>query len=137
MEEKDMNSVDLFSEIGGIDGISLLVDAFYARVQQRPELIPLFQNSDFEEVKRKQTMFLTQFVGGPSLYSNEFGHPMMRYRHMPFEITPARAKAWLYCMQDAMQDVGFHGNARDYLFGRLVQVAQHMVNSYDQETDEE
>jgi hemoglobin len=101
-------------------------------VVKHPDLAPLFAGSDIHEVMRKQKMFLTQFLGGPALYSNEFGHPMLRYRHMPFEITPRRAEAWLSCMSEAMDEAGLEGPVREFIFHRLTQVAHHMVNAAEE-----
>ncbi len=129
MDKEKEETIDPYDALGGAAGIEALVDAFYERVQHHEQLIPLFAGSDFVEVKRKQALFLTQFLGGPADYSAEFGHPMLRYRHLPFAITPDRARAWLTCMREAMDHVGMQGLARDYFYGRLIQVAQHMVNS--------
>lgn len=118
-----------FEQIGGKETLDRLVGAFYPRVVVDPDLAPLFADSDIEEVARKQAMFLTQFLGGPQLYTEEFGHPMMRYRHLPFEITPGRAEAWLRCMSAAMDDIGLEGELRSFFFTRLTQVAHHMVNT--------
>ncbi len=70
--------------LGGEETIQKLVNSFYPRVYSDPDLSPLFLG-DMEEVKRKQKMFLTQFLGGPKLYSEEFGAPVMKYRHLNFE----------------------------------------------------
>lgn len=118
----------LYEKIGGEQTISRLVKAFYPRVVKDPDLSPLFI-TDIEEIMRKQQMFLTQLLGGPSLYSMEFGPPMLRARHLPFEITPRRAEAWLKCMGEAMNEVELEGAIREFLFQRLTQVAHHMVNS--------
>ena len=72
---------------------------------------------------------MTQHLGGPSLYTEEHGHPMLRARHLPFEITPDRAKAWLSCMYEAMDEVGLEGEIRDFYYQRLFLTAQHMVNT--------
>lgn len=56
---------------------------------------------------------------------------MLRARHQPFEITPARAKAWLACMNEAMDEVGLEGEIRKDFFSRLVLTAQHMINTPD------
>ncbi|MDG5788804.1 globin [Evansella sp. AB-P1] len=121
----------LYTEIGGQDTIEKLVDAFYPRVYADPELRPLFEG-DIEEIKRKQRMFLPQFLGGPALYSQEFGPPAMRERHLPFEITPKRAKCWLSCMKEAFKEVGIHDTpAGKAFYYRLEQVAEIMVNSPD------
>lgn len=117
----------------GEEKLHLLVEAFYTRVGHHPDLAPIFPK-DLTETARIQKQFLTQFLGGPPLYTSEHGHPMLRARHMPFEITETRAKAWLSCMNEAMDEIGLeNGTIRDYLYGRLVLTAQHMVNSPENE----
>ncbi|AGK52743.1 globin domain-containing protein [Bacillus sp. 1NLA3E] len=117
----------------GQEKLHQLIDAFYHRVRKHSDLIPIFPN-DLTEVARKQKQFQTQYLGGPSLYSNEHGHPMMRARHIPFEITPKRAKAWLSCMSEAMDEVGLEGPLRQEYYSRLVLTAQHMINAPDSES---
>ncbi|WP_040204551.1 globin domain-containing protein [Neobacillus jeddahensis] len=107
-----------------------LVDTFYDLVAQHPDLAPIFPNQ-FTEIARKQKQFLTQYLGGPSIYTEEHGHPMMRARHLPFPVTPTRAKAWLSCMTRAMDIIDFHGPLREELFARLNLTAQHMINTPD------
>ncbi|CAM3663948.1 globin [Mesobacillus zeae] len=108
-----------------------LIDLFYSRVAQHPDLAPIFPD-DLTETARKQKQFLTQYLGGPPLYTNEHGHPMLRARHLPFEITPKRAAAWLTCMREAMDECGLEGELREYFFHRLALTAQHMINTPDQ-----
>lgn len=107
-----------------------LVDAFYHRVAQHPDLAPIFPD-DLSETARKQKQFLTQYLGGPPLYTQEHGHPMLRARHLRFEITPIRAQAWLQCMSEAMDEVGMEGPSRQDFYARLVFTAQHMINTPD------
>ncbi|MBM7659741.1 hemoglobin [Bacillus mesophilus] len=117
-----------FQAIGGEEVISRLVDAFYNRVARHPDLKPIFPE-DLKETARKQKQFLTQYLGGPALYTEEHGHPMLRARHLPFEITPTRAKAWIACMDEAMDEIGLEGDLREGLYQRLVLTAQHMINT--------
>nr|WP_248737147.1 globin [Neobacillus rhizosphaerae] len=127
----EYNFKSLYSDIGGQETIDKLVNAFYPRVYANPELAPLFEG-DMEEIKRKQRMFLPQFLGGPALYSQEFGPPAMRERHLPFEVTPRRAECWLRCMKEAFQEIGLDQNPAGLAFyDRLIQVAGIMVNSSD------
>lgn len=114
----------------GEDNLHRLVDAFYSRVSKHPDLAPIFPTG-FNEIARKQKQFLTQYLGGPQLYTNEHGHPMMRARHLPFEITPKRAKAWLACMAEAMEEVELSGRLKDEFYSRLILTAQHMINTPD------
>ncbi|MET1138987.1 thiol management oxidoreductase, partial [Bacillus subtilis] len=74
----------------GEELLSQLVDTFYERVKRHPLLYPIFPD-DLTETARKQKQFLTQYLGGPPLYTEEHGHPMLRARHLPFPITPERA----------------------------------------------
>lgn len=128
----DYNFKTLYTEIGGQETIDKLVNAFYPRVYADKDLSPLFVG-DMEEIKRKQRMFLSQFLGGPPLYSEEFGPPAMRHRHFPFEITPKRAGCWLRCMREAFQEIGLDKNPAGLAFyDRLTQVAGIMVNSPEQ-----
>lgn len=116
----------------GEEKLHLLVEAFYTRVGHHPDLAPIFP-IDLSETARKQKQFLTQYLGGPPLYTSEHGHPMLRARHMPFEITETRAKAWLSCMNEAMDEIGLNGPVRDNLYARLLLTAQHMINSPENE----
>ncbi|TLS37796.1 globin [Pseudalkalibacillus caeni] len=117
-----------YEAIGGDETIKKLVAAFYKRVAKHPDLIPIFPD-DLTETQRKQHQFLSQFLGGPTLYSDEDGHPMLRARHLPFEITPGRANAWLSCMDEAMDEIGLENPMRDQIFSRLTFTAHHMVNT--------
>ncbi|MFZ0443559.1 MAG: globin [Bacillus sp. (in: firmicutes)] len=111
-----------------------LIDDFYQRVAIHPDLIPIFPE-DLTETARKQKQFMTQFLGGPALYSEEHGHPMLRARHLEFEITETRAKAWLHCMIEAMDEIGITGAFRENFFSRLVLTAQHMINTDENQNE--
>jgi hemoglobin len=124
------NEENVYELMGGKKTIAKLINAFYDRVKGDPNLSPIFPE-DLTLTKQKQTLFLTQFFGGPPLYSEKYGHPMLRARHMPFPVTPNRAEAWLKCMSDAMDEVGLEGIVRDYMFERLTMTARHMVNTPD------
>ena len=113
----------------GAEKINQLVQAFYPKVYDDPDLSPLFEG-DMDEIMRKQRLFLTQFLGGPTLYSNEFGPPAMRQRHLPFEITPKRAQCWLRCMGEAFEEVGLDKTPEgQFFYSRLQQVAAIMINT--------
>lgn len=121
----------LYERIGGAKTIRRLVEAFYPRVLAHPELAPIFP-TNIDPVMEKQYQFLTQFCGGPPLYTTKHGRPMMRARHLPFPITPTRAEAWLACMHESMDDAGIQGAEREELWYRLVLTAHHMVNQPEQ-----
>lgn len=128
MIEKNTTPFDAIGE----KTLHRLIETFYGLVGQHPDLSPIFPN-DLTETARKQKQFLTQYLGGPALYSEEHGHPMLRARHLPFPVTPKRANAWLSCMRQAMDNVGFEGPIRDEFYSRLFLTAQHMINTPDDE----
>ena len=70
----------------GPENLQKLVDTFYDLVQDNEILSPLFKG-EFEMIRKKQFMFLSQFLGGPQLYSIAFGQPKMRMRHIPHKVT--------------------------------------------------
>ena len=121
-------NVTIYEAIGGAKTIRLLVEAFYPKVQAHPNLGPLFPE-DIDPVMEKQYLFLTQFFGGPPLYSETVGPPMMRARHMPFPITRARAEEWLGCMEAALQEIGLPEPARKLMLERLSIPAYHFINT--------
>ncbi|MFC5530091.1 globin [Cohnella yongneupensis] len=118
----------LYEAIGGASMLRDIVEKFYPKVQQHPLLSPLFP-ADIRPVMEKQVQFLTQFFGGPSLFSDEHGHPMMRARHMPFPITPAHAQAWLSCMAEALSETTLPEQLQQLMLERLSGPAQHFVNT--------
>lgn len=118
----------IYETIGGAATIQAIVEAFYPRVAKNSIIGPLFPE-DLTPVMENQYMFLTQFFGGPALFSERKGHPMLRARHMRFPITPEHAEAWLSCMYEALDEVGIHGPVRELMQSRLTMTAYHMVNT--------
>ena len=132
MRMQQVEGKTLYETIGGEITINKLVEAFYPRVYLDADLSPLFPEG-VESIMRKQVLFLTQFTGGPTLYSDQYGPPQMRRRHLGFEVTPRRAIAWLRCMHEAMDEIGLSGEARQWFYERLTQVANLMVNTENNE----
>ncbi|MBO1199353.1 truncated hemoglobin YjbI [Staphylococcus simiae] len=115
-------------DIIGKDALYKMIDHFYRLVEQDDRINHLFPG-DFAETSRKQKQFLTQFLGGPKLYTAEHGHPMLKKRHMEFIITEYERDAWLENMHQAITEANFPLGVGDYLFERLRLTANHMVNS--------
>ena len=114
----------------GAENLSLLVDRFYDLVFEHEQIAHLFK-SDKEIIKEKQRMFLTQFLGGPTLYSQQFGHPQLRARHLPHPIGNDDAVAWLSCMSSAISSLPVDKIIKEELFNRFVPTAMFMVNQDD------
>lgn len=112
----------------GDENLQLLVDGFYELVKQDERINHLFKD-DFDAIKQKQFMFLSQFLGGPGRYTEAYGHPRMRMRHLPHKITNEAKEAWLACMQQAINQLPIEEDFKKILFNCFPAVAQHMVNS--------
>lgn len=125
----------LYERIGQ-GALRSLLERFYAQVAQNELLAPIFPGSRepllWQVTLDKQFAFLSGFLGGPPLYHQQYGNPMLRARHLPFAVTPARAGAWLACMQHALEHSPEIGpGAAAELYAALSRVALHMVNSED------
>ncbi|MCR9172721.1 MAG: globin [bacterium] len=100
----------IYSKIGP-EKLRAIVDSFYDLVFVNEIIGPLFQ-TDKSLIRDKQYQFLTQFLGGPHLYSASYGHPRMRMRHLPHKIDQVAMEEWLRCMRKAI-DTGNNGNDND------------------------
>lgn len=119
-----------YDAIGGQPVVDRIVDSLYKHIGVNETLLPIFPD-DLGESARKQRLFLTQFLGGPNLYSQERGRPMLPKRHAPFAITPARRDAWLQCMHQALTDAGVEEPHGSGILKQLMIPAHHMVNTQD------
>jgi len=128
VEEPPLLENSLYNRIGGNATLQQLVDSFYDQVFAHPLIGRLFK-TDKELIREKQRLFLTQFLGGPQLYSERYGHPKMRARHLPHPITHEDAYAWLECMAHAVNSLGISEDLKQELFARFPQTAFFMVNT--------
>lgn len=121
----------LFDRLGE-ENLRLMVDRFYDLVFQNEQIAHLFK-TDKDVIKEKQRLFLTQFLGGPPLYTNQFGHPQLRARHLPHPIEQEDAVAWLSCMSTAITSLPVEEALKDELFKRFIPTAMFMVNRGEDE----
>ena len=124
----------LYERIGP-EALAALVTRFYGHVAAHPDLAPIFP-ADLTHTAEKQFAFLSGFLGGPPLYHERYGHPRLRARHLPFEITPDLARAWLSCLNAALRETPEIGEAEAReLYAALARVAVHMVNMPEEATE--
>lgn len=125
-----INVVTHFTRIGGAPAVDRLVEAFYARVDALPEAraIRAMHTADLSETKDVLKRYLGEWMGGPSLYSRERGHPRLRMRHIGFKIGEAERDAWLMCMRGALDEVVADTVVREELFQSFAKLADWMRN---------
>jgi len=119
-----------FEMLGGADTIRKLVERFYDIMDSDPRAatIRALHQPDLTSAREKLFMFLTGWTGGPQLYIERYGHPMLRRRHLPFPIGEQERDQWIYCMVRAMHDVGVEEKLLTQLAQALWDVADFMRN---------
>ena len=120
----------MFERIGGPVTIDRLVESFYRRMDELPEAkaIRSMHRDDLASTKQVLKRYLTEWTGGPKLYSPEKGHPRLRQRHMGFPIGSAERDAWLLCMRGALDETVTDEAARGELDTALSRLADWMRN---------
>jgi hemoglobin len=119
-----------YERLGGEAPLRELVDRFYDLMDLEPEYagIRKLHPTDLANSRQKLFMFLSGWLGGPGLYVERYGHPMLRARHLPFAIGTAERDAWMACMMRAMEDVGVEERLRAALAEALFGTADWMRN---------
>lgn len=123
------SEISVFEMIGGKETIWQLVDVFYTKVENDPELRAIFPE-DLEPGKQWQYLFLMQYWGGPTEYAAERGHPRLRMRHAPFAISPDLKDRWVQHMHAAIDEVGIQEPARSMMREYFQRGADFMVNRH-------
>lgn len=127
MTEIKTDEQTVYERVGGAETFWKLVSAFYRRIETDEYLRPMFP-TDLEAGKRNQYLFLSQFFGGPTTYSEERGHPRLRMRHFPFPIDREARDRWLRHMLDAIDEVGIQEPERGMMRSYFERASEHLIN---------
>lgn len=116
--------------IGGASIVLNLVDKFYFYMDILPEAqdVRSMHGKSLSGAKDKLFKFLSGWLGGPDLFVQEFGHPMLRRRHFPFAIGSSEKEQWMICMSKAMNEISMDSGARENILEAIDQLATHMIN---------
>ncbi len=119
-----------FALIGGQNTVDRLVDRFYDLMDSLPEaqVIRDLHPQDLGNIREVLKKYLAQWLGGPTTYSEERGHPRLRARHLPFSIGDAERDAWMFCMRQAMAEVVTDVAVREAILDKLSPLADWMRN---------
>ena len=116
--------------MGGDARVRELVERFYDLMELESAYAQLrkVHGSTLESAREKLYMFLSGWLGGPSLYTDRYGHPMLRARHLPFAIGEVERDQWMACMRQAMEEVGLPAELRQALGQAFFKTADWMRN---------
>ncbi|MDA9778374.1 group II truncated hemoglobin [Rubripirellula sp.] len=119
-----------YERLGGEEGLRRLVDRFYDLMAELPETrgILSLHPRDLTDSRTKLFKFLSGLFGGPSLYIQEYGHPMLRARHLPFPIGVSERDQWLLCMNRAIDELVADAELGSKLKENFFRTADHMRN---------
>ncbi len=119
-----------YERIGGAEKVRALVKRFYQLMDELPEShgIRKLHPASLRGSEEKLYEFLSGWMGGPQLYVEKHGHPMLRARHLPFPIADSERDQWMLCMKQALQDVVEDEKLREELTAAFTKVADHMRN---------
>ena len=119
-----------YERIGGAEKVRALVHRFYQIMDELPESygIRKMHAEDLQNSEDKLFKFLSGWMGGPQLFIQEYGHPMLRRRHLPFAISVSERDQWLLCMNKALLEIVEDDALRIELTTALAGVADHMRN---------
>jgi hemoglobin len=120
-----------YEAIGGEATFRAIVARFYAEVAVDDVLLTLYRREDLAGAEERLRLFLMQYWGGPSTYSDQRGHPRLRMRHVPFAIGPAAREAWLRAMRIAIDEADLSEPHRERLWSYLETTAHAMTNSFE------
>ncbi len=122
-----------YEAIGGEVVVGRLVDRFYHLMDTVPQFagIRAMHPESLQGARDKLFMFLSGWFGGPDLFVEKYGHPMLRARHLPFAIGTSERDQWVACMVLAMEDVGVDEGLRKKLLENFFNTADFMRNKPD------
>ena len=120
-----------YQQIGGHETFVALVDRFYAGVATDPVLRGIYPEEDLAPAAQRLRLFLEQYWGGPTTYSEQRGHPRLRMRHAPFRVTPDARDRWLTHMRDAVESLHLPPMQESVLWDYLERAAWSMVNTME------
>ena len=120
-----------YEQVGGHETFVRLVDVFYDGVAADPVLRQMYPDEDLTAAKERLRMFLEQYWGGPTTYSQQRGHPRLRMRHAPFRVNPDARDRWISHMRAAVESLRLAPMLESVLWDYLERAAWSMVNTME------
>lgn len=123
-------TITLYEAIGGDATVRSLAKRFYELMDTLPEAARCraIHPPDLSGSESKFYDYLTGYLGGPPVYVEKHGHPMLRRRHSVAPIGPAERDEWLLCFRRAMEDTIENPKLRDIIWAPVERLAFHMQN---------
>jgi hemoglobin len=124
-----------FDAVGGHATFARIVRGFYDGVATDPVLAPMYPAHDMEGAVERLTLFLEQYWGGPTTYSDQRGHPRLRMRHAAFHVNPEARDHWVSLMRASVEKAGLSPLHEATLLDYLERSAHSMINTFEPTPD--
>ena len=121
-----------YDAIGGYPTVAKIVDRFYEGVAEDEVLRPMYPEEDLGPAAERLTLFLAQYWGGPTTYSETRGHPRLRMRHAPFKVNPDARDRWLKHFKAGLEAANLSPELHAQFWDYVTHAAQSMVNTFDE-----
>ncbi|MDZ5623664.1 globin [Nocardioides bizhenqiangii] len=118
-----------YEEIGGFETFRRIVAKFYEGVAGDDVLRPLYPEEDLGPAEERFLLFLVQYWGGPTTYSERRGHPRLRMRHAPFPVDMEARDRWLTHFRAALDSVELTPEQDAQFWAYVTHAATFMVNT--------
>lgn len=132
MSADQQEEQSFYEAVGGYPTIAKIVDRFYEGVATDDVLRPLYPEEDLAPAAERLTMFLVQYWGGPTTYSEQRGHPRLRMRHAPFKVNPEARDHWLVHFRAGLESANLPPEREAQFWDYVKHAAQFMVNTFDE-----
>jgi len=128
---RENDPVTFYDEVGGEETFRRIVARFYEGVAEDEVLRPLYPEEDLGPAEERFRLFLMQYWGGPTTYSDSRGHPRLRMRHAPFAVSPLAKDHWLRHFRAALDSVELTPEQDAQFWDYVTHAAQFMVNTFE------
>jgi hemoglobin len=127
----EASQATFYERVGGAPTFQRLVAVFYEGVADDEVLRPLYPEQDLGPAADRLRMFLEQYWGGPTTYSEQRGHPRLRMRHAPYRVDDVARDQWLLHMRHAVDALELDDELDAELWNYFLMAAHSLVNTVD------
>jgi hemoglobin len=122
-----------YDRIGGEAGVRRLTRRFYALMDTLPEAAACraIHPPSLAGSEAKLFDYLTGWLGGPPIYVEKHGPPMLRRRHLHAPIAGPEIAGWLLCFRQAWAETVTDAALTAAVLPQVEHLARHMRNRED------
>ena len=119
-----------YDQLGGEEGIRDLVNRFYDIMETAPEAsgVRTMHAADLGPMREKLFLYLSEWLGGPPVYTASKGSMCLTEAHDPYSIGESERDAWLFCLHRALEESGTSAEIQELLDKPFFGIADFLRN---------